>query len=83
MTKQEQVQDAIARISIGQLIDVIDASGCSTGVCIGDFRDIGWSERVATRSSLYYRWDGPSAIRVDGVIIEPGSSTEEVEMDWT
>lgn len=83
MTKQEQVQDAIARISIGQLIDVIDASGCSTGVCIGDFRDIGWSERVATRSSLYYRWDGPSAIRVGGVIIEPGSSTEEVEMDWT
>ena len=83
MTKQEQVQDAIARISMGQLIDVIDASGCSTGVCIGDFRDIGWSERVATRSSLYYRWDGPSAIRVGGVIIEPGSSTEEVEMDWT
>ena len=83
MTKKEQVQDAIARISIGQLIDVIDASGCSTGVCIGDFRDIGWSERVATRSSLYYRWDGPSAIRVGGVIIEPGSSTEEVEMDWT
>ena len=83
MTKQEQVQDAIARISIGQLIDVIDASGCSTGVCIGDFRDIGWSERVATRSSLYYRWDGPSAIRVGGVIIEPGSSTEEVEMDWS
>ena len=83
MTKQEQVQDAIARISMGQLIDVIDASGCSTGVCIGDFRDIGWSERVATRSSLYYRWDGPSAIRVGGVIIEPGSSTEEVEMDWS
>ena len=83
MIKQEQVQDAIARISIGQLIDVIDASGCSTGVCIGDFRDIGWSERVATRSSLYYRWDGPSAIRVGGVIIEPGSSTEEVEMDWS
>lgn len=83
MTKQEQVQDAIARISMGQIIDVIDASYTSSGICIGDFRYIGWSERVATRSSLYYRWDGPSAIRVDGVIIEPGSSTEEVEMDWT
>ena len=83
MTKVEQVQDAIARISMGQLIDVIDASWTSSGICIGDFRDIGWSERVATRSSLYYRWDGPSAIRVGGVIIEPGSSTEEVEMDWT
>ena len=83
MTKVEQVQDAIARISMGQLIDVIDASYTSSGICIGDFRDIGWSERVATRSSLYYRWNGPSAIRVSGEIIEPGSSTEETEMDWS
>ena len=83
MTKVEQLQDAIARISMGQLIDVIDASYTSTDVCIGDFRDIGWSERVSTRSSLYYRWKGPSAIRVGGEIIEPGSSTEETEMDWS
>lgn len=83
MTKQEQVQDAIARISIGQLIDVIDASWTSSGVCIGDFRDIGWSERVATYDSLYYRWKGPNAIRVGGKIIEPGSSTEETDMDWS
>lgn len=83
MTKQEQVQDAIARISMGQLIDVIDASWTSSGVCIGDFRDIGWSERVATSYSLYYRWKGPSAIRVGGDIVEPGSSTVETEMDWT
>ena len=83
MTKVEQVQDAIARISMGQLIDVIDASYTYTGVCIGDFRDIGWSKRVSTRSSLYYRWKGPSAIRVGGEIIEPGSSTEETEMDWS
>jgi hypothetical protein len=83
MTKQEMFEAAVVRVSMGQLIDVIDASGCSTGVCIGDFRDIGWSERVATRSSLYYRWNGPSAIRVGGEIIEPGSSTEEVEMDWS
>ena len=83
MTKQEQVQDAIARISIGQLIDVIDASWTSSGICIGDFRDIGWSERVATYDSLYYRWNGPSAIRVGGKIIEPGSHTEETDMDWS
>jgi len=83
MTKQEQLNDAIARISIGQLIDVIDASGCSTGVCIGDFRDIGWSTRISTRDSLYYAWNGPSAIRVGNEIIEPGSTTEETEMDWS
>ena len=83
MTKVEQVQDAIARISMGQLIDVIDASYTSSGICIGDFRYLGWSERVATRSSLYYNWNGPSAIRIRGKIIEPGSSTEETDMDWT
>ena len=81
--KQELLNDAIARISIGQIIDVVDASGSSNTVCIGDFRDIGWSTRVATRDSLYYAWNGPSAIRVDGVIIEPGSTTEEFEMDWS
>ena len=81
--KQELLDDAIARISIGQIIDVVDASGSTNDVCIGDFRDIGWSTRVATRDSLYYAWNGPSAIRVDGVIVQPGSTTEEVEMDWS
>ena len=83
MTKQEQVQDAIARITNGEIIDVIDASWSSTGVCIGDFRDIGWSERVATYDSLYYRWKGPSAIRVGSKLVNPGGHTEESDMDWT
>ena len=83
MTKQEMFEDAVARISVGQVIDVADASWMSNVVCIGDFRDIGWSERVATSSSLYYKWNGPSAIRVGGEIIEPGGTTEETEMDWT
>lgn len=81
--KQELLNDAIARISIGQIIDVVDASGSSNHVCIGDFRNIGWSTRVATRDSLCYAWNGPSAIRVDGVIVEPGGTTEEFEMDWS
>ena len=83
MTKQEMFNDAVARISIGQIIDVADASWLAKSVCIGDFRDIGWSERVSTRGSLYYRWNGPSAIRVDGVLIEPGCCTEAEEMDWS
>ena len=83
MTKQEKFEHAVAQISMGQIIDVADASWLANDVCIGDFRDIGWSKRVSTRSSLYYRWDGPTAIRVDGVLIEPGCSTTKEEMDWS
>lgn len=76
-------QEAVGAISMGALIDIVDASGSANSVCIGDFRDIGWSERISTRRSLYYRWTGPFAIRVNGQIVEPGGYTEEYEMDWT
>jgi len=74
---------AIERINDGEVIDVIDASSCSTGVCIGDFRAIGWSERLASRQSLCYFWRGPTAIRLSGVLIQPNSYTPEVDMDWS
>ena len=83
MLKQEQFDRACFLIKMGTLIDVEDASWMSDAVCIGDFRDLGWSKRVATRDSLYYEWNGPNPIRVSGSIINPGESTEEIEMDWS
>jgi hypothetical protein len=77
------LEEAIGAITMGSLINIDDASGSANSVCIGDFRDIGWSRRVATRSSLYYDWNGPNAIRVGGTVVEPGSSTPEYEMDWS
>lgn len=83
MLKQEQFDRACFLIKMGTLVDVEDASWMSDAVCIGDFRDLGWSKRVATRDSLYYEWNGPNPIRVSGSIINPGESTEEIEMDWS
>lgn len=81
--KQALFDEAVGAITMGALIDVEDASGSSNSVCIGDFRDIGWSTRVSTRDSLYYAWNGPNPIRVEGQIVNPGETTEEVEMDWS
>lgn len=83
MLKQEQFDRACFLIKMGTLVDVEDASWMSDAVCIGDFRDLGWSKRVATRDTLYYEWNGPNPIRVSGRIINPGESTEEIEMDWS
>jgi len=82
-TKEQMLNAAIVDITSGSIIDVADASWMSDTVCIGDFRDIGWSTRISTRDSLYYVWNGPNAIRVEGQIVNPGETTEEVEMDWS
>jgi|TARA_B110000908_G_scaffold102116_1_gene120358 hypothetical protein len=81
--KKALFDQAVDAITTGVLIDVDDASGSSNSVCIGDFRDNGWSARVATRDSLYYDWYGPNPIKVGGKIINPGQSTVEVDMDWS
>ena len=81
--KQMLFESAVIDITAGCIVDIDDASGSSNSVCIGDFRDIGWSTRISTRDSLYYAWNGPSPIRVDGQIVNPGETTEEVEMDWS
>ena len=82
-TKQEQFERACFLIKMGNLVDVVDASSSRESVCIGDFRDIGWSTRVTTRDSLCYEWNGPHPVRVNGEIIIPGQSTKEIEMDWS
>jgi len=81
--KQTQLNEAIRKIENGEIIKVSSSSSSALGVCIGDFRANGWSERCADRGGLWYDWNGPTAIIVDGVIIQPGSSTEYWEMDWS
>jgi hypothetical protein len=81
--KQAQLDEAICKIENGEIIKVSSSSSSAMGLCIGDFRANGWSERCADRGGLWYDWNGPSAIIVDGVIIQPGGSTEYWEMDWS
>lgn len=81
--KEEMIAEAIKRISDGEVITVSDSSYSALGLCIGDFRSVGWSERVATRRSLYYNWTGPAPIIVGSTMVQPGGCTEETDMDWS
>ena len=81
--KDQLFLEACFYIKMGVLVDVVDASSSRDSICIGDFRDLGWSKRVATRDSLYYEWNGPGPIIIGSNIINPGESTEEIEMDWS
>jgi hypothetical protein len=81
--KPAMIAQAIADITAGVLVAVVDASGHFNAVCIGDFRDNGWAEKCTTRDSMYWRWTGPNAIELNGAIVEPNSYTEEIDMDWT
>lgn len=81
--KEKMFNECVGKITMGFEIEITDSSYSSSSVCIGDFRDMGWSERIATRDSLYYKWKGPTAVWIGGKRIEPNECTEEVEMDWT
>lgn len=81
--RKQLLAEAIEKIKAGEVIEVVDASGYAFGVCIGDFRDIGWSSRETVRDGMWYEWNGPTAIIVEGKRIEPGGRTEFVEMDWS
>jgi hypothetical protein len=80
--KNQMIADAIANISAGVLVEVSDASGCVFSVCLGDLRDIGWTEKITSRRSMNWRYTGPNPITVDGKIINSGEYTEEIDMDW-
>ena len=73
----------IKDLKSGKVIDVIDASGCSLGLCIGDFRNVGMSEKNTWRDGMNWTWKGPGTIRMNGKIYVPGSETEEIDMDWS
>ena len=81
--KAAMLAKAICQIEDGELINVVDASFYAHGVCIGDFREIGWSERITTRRSMFWQWTGPHPVKVGGEIVQPEGYTEEIEMDWS
>jgi hypothetical protein len=81
--KTQMIADAVAKITEGVMVEVIDASGAAYAVCIGDFREVGWVEKVTTRDSMCWKWTGPNPVKVDGVVINSGECTKEIEMDWS
>ncbi len=82
-TDSNTLSIAIKDIQDGKIINVVDASSYRDGLCIGDFRSIGWSNRCADRKGMWYEWNGPNPISVSGKVVRPGGSTEYVEMDWS
>lgn len=73
----------IERLKSGEIIDVIDASYVRDGLCIGDFRSVGMSEKNTWRDGMNWTWKGPGTIRMNGKVYEPGEQTEEIDMDWS
>lgn len=86
LTKDERealMKDAIARMTAGEIVDLVDASGCAYALCIGDFRDVGMSVKNTWRTGMNWTWNGPGAIRLSGEILNPGQESEEIDMDWS
>jgi hypothetical protein len=81
--KQQLVFQAVANIAAGIPVKLLDASGCTYAVCIGDLRDYGWAEKICTRNSMYWHYTGPNSIIVGDVVVKSGEYTEEFEMDWS
>ena len=75
--------EIIERLKSGEVIDVIDASYYRDGLCIGDFRGVGMSEKNTWRTGMNWTWNGPGTIRMNGKVYESGSETEEIDMDWS
>lgn len=72
-----------ASVLAGEKPVVFDASAHFAGPCMGDLRAFGWSEKITTRNSMFWRYTGPKSIMVDGCEIKPGEYTEEIDMDWS
>jgi hypothetical protein len=86
LSKEERealVSDAVQRLEAGEIVEVVWASWCSDRLSIGDFRDVGMSERVTTRDTLSWFWRGPGTIKVGDEVLTPMTSTEEVDADWS
>jgi len=86
LTKDERavlLQDAIAKLNSGEIVKLIDASGCAYGLCIGDFRDVGMSTKNVWRTGMNWTWKGPGMIDLGGEILSPGQESVEIDMDWT
>lgn len=86
LTKDERealMKNAIARMTAGEIVDLVDASGCAYALCIGDFRDIGMAQKNTWRTGMNWTWNGPGAINLQGEILHPGQQSQEIDMDWS
>jgi len=82
--KSQMIDDAIEKMSGGEIVDLIDASGCAYALCIGDFRDNGMATKNVWRTGMNWTWNGPGTIRLHGgEILHPGQQSEDVDMDWS
>jgi hypothetical protein len=75
--------EAIMKLNAGEIVKLIDASGCAFGLCIGDFREAGMSKKNVWRDGMNWTWKGPGTIDLDGEILSPGQESREIDMDWT
>lgn len=82
LEKQAIIKSAIEKIKSGEMIEVINASGYIDGICIGDFRSVGWSKKYTDYTGMWYEWYGPTPIKVDNIIIYTNGSTPYCEMNW-
>lgn len=86
LTKEERqnlIEAAINQMNAGEIVDLIDASGCAYALCIGDFRDNGMSTKNVWRTGMNWSWDGPGSINLHGEILKPGQQSQDVDMDWS
>ncbi len=86
LTKDERealMKDAIDRMTKGEIVDLVDASGCAYALCIGDFRDNGMSKKNVFRSGMNWTWKGPGTINLSGEILKPGQESQDIDMDWS
>lgn len=85
-TREERtalLEEAIKKLKSGEIVKLIDASGCSYGLCIGDFRSVGMSVKNVWRDGMNWTWKGPGTIDLEGQILSPGQESQEIDMDWT
>lgn len=81
--RRQKMSQALADMSAGIVVDLIDASQCAYSLCIGDFRDVDLSERLVSRSGMAWKWKGPGSVRLSGgEVLTPGTTSEWVDMDW-
>lgn len=74
---------AIKDMEAGVIVPLIDASYCSYGLCIGDFRDNGMSAKNVWRTGMNWTWNGPGTICLSGEILKPGQQSQDIDMDWS
>lgn len=77
------MKNAIEAMSKGEIVDLVDASGCAYALCIGDFRSNGMAIKNTWRTGMNWTWNGPGAINLQGEILQPGQDSQEIDMDWS